>query len=150
VKKLVRANISVAMLAVVLAFGGGVAAAKGGGGSGGGGGTTPPAPAPAPSSGTWPTGFPLPTNPGTIISQSSTSAVVRSTDSTAVVNSKLDALYVTQKGCTQKLAVNRPKDYLCVNPATQKTDEVYFTFAALDPTATNPSRSQTNAFYIKG
>ena len=145
-KKLVRVNLSVALLAVVLAFGGGVASAKGGGG---GGGTTPPA-SPPPSSGVWPTGFPLPINPGTIISQSSTTAVLRSTDSVGVVVGKLDALYVTQKGCTQRLAVNRPKDYLCVNSATGKTDEVYFTFAALDVTATNPSRSQTNAFYIKG
>jgi hypothetical protein len=46
--------------------------------------------------------------------------------------------------------VNRPRDYLCRNAATGKTDEVYFTFAALDPTATDPARSQTNAFYVKG
>jgi hypothetical protein len=76
--------------------------------------------------------------------------VVRSTDSVGVVTSKLDTLYVTQKGCTQRLAVNRPKDYLCVNPATNKTDEVYFFFAALDPTATDPSRSQTTANYLAG
>jgi hypothetical protein len=25
-----------------------------------------------------------------------------------------------------------------------------FTFAALDPTATDPTRSQTNAYYVKG
>ena len=75
---------------------------------------------------------------------------MRSTDTVQLVNSKLDALYVTQKGCTEKLAVNRPKDYLCRNAATGKTDEIYFTFAALDPTATDPSRSQTNAFYLKG
>jgi hypothetical protein len=144
VKKLVRINLSASMLVVVLALGGGVAAAKGGGG-----GSAPPA-SPSPSSGTWPAAFPLPTNPGTIISQSSTRAVVRSIDSTSVVTSKLDALYVTQKGCTPKLAVNKPKDYLCVNRATGKTDEIYFTFAALDPTATDPSRSQSNAFYLKG
>ncbi|HEY0520883.1 MAG TPA: hypothetical protein VGC84_15415 [Ilumatobacteraceae bacterium] len=139
-------NLSAATLAVVLALGGGVAIAKGGGGGGGGGGTG----SPPPSSGTWPAAYPLPTSPGTIISQSSTTAVVRSTDSTGVVNSKLDTLYVTQKGCTEKLAVNRPKDYLCFNSATGKTDEIYFTFAALDPTATDPSRSQTNAFLLKG
>ena len=139
-KKLVRVNLSAALLAAVLALGGGVATAKGGGG-----GTTPPA-----SSGTWPAAFPLPTNPGTILSQSSTKAVVRSTDTVAAVRTKLDALYVTQKGCTQKLAVNRPKDYLCVNPVTKKTDEVYFFFAALDPTPTDPSRSQTSANYVKG
>jgi hypothetical protein len=144
VKKLVRINLSAALLAAVLAVGGGVATAKGGGG-----GTTPPA-SPSPSSGTWPAAFPLPTNPGTILSQSSTKAVVRSTDTVEAVNNKLDALYVTQKGCTQKLAVNRPKDYLCVNPATKKTDEVYFFFAALDPTPTDPSRSQTSANYLKG
>jgi hypothetical protein len=102
------------------------------------------------STGTWPAGFPLPTNPGTLVSQSPTRAVVRSTDSVAVVKSKLDDLYVTQKGCTLRLAVNKPKDYLCYNPATRKTDEVFFTFAALDPTATGPSISQTNAFYIEG
>jgi hypothetical protein len=140
VKKLVGINLSAAMLAVVLALSGGAAMAKGGGG---GGGSSPP-------SGTWPAAFPLPTNPGTVLSQTSTKAVVRSTDSVSVVTSKLDALYVTQKGCTLKLAVNRPKDYFCANPATNKTDEVYFTFAALDPTPTDPSRSQTNAFYVNG
>ena len=137
-KKLVRITLSAALLAAVLALGGGVATAKGGSG-----GSTP-------SSGTWPAAFPLPTSPGTILSQGSTKAVVRSTDPVAVVLSKLDALYVTQKGCTQKLAVNRPKDYLCVNSATGKTDEVYFFFAALDPTPTDPSRSQTTANYVKG
>ena len=147
-KKLVRINLTAAMLAVVLALSGGVATAKGGGG-GGGGGTTPPA-SPPPSSGTWPAAFPLPTNPGTILSQGSTKAVVRSTDTVQAVNNKLDALYVTQRGCMQKLAVNRPKDYLCVNPATGRTDEVYFFFAALDPTPTDPSRSQTSANYVKG
>jgi hypothetical protein len=102
------------------------------------------------SSGTWPTNLPLPTDPGTVISQSSTNAVVRSTDTPAIVRSKLDELYVAQKGCTRKLAVNRPRDYVCYDPDTDKTQEVYFTFAALDPTAGDPSRSQTNAFYVKG
>ena len=102
------------------------------------------------SSGTWPADLPLPTNPGTVTAQSPTDAVVRSTDTVAVVRAKLDELYVTQKGCTLKLAVNRPKDYLCFNPATKKTDEVVFTFAALDPTATDPAVSQTNAFYLQG
>ena len=102
------------------------------------------------SSGTWPGFLPLPTNPGTVISQSSTTAVVRSTDPVAVVMSKLDELYLTQKECTRRLGVNRPRDYLCYNPATRKTDEVLFTFAALDPSATDASRSQTNAFYTKG
>ena len=46
--------------------------------------------------------------------------------------------------------MNRPRDYLCYNPATSKSDEVLFTFAALDVTVTDPSVSQTNAFYIKG
>jgi hypothetical protein len=141
--KTVGINLSVAAIAVVLSLSGGVATAQGGS-------TKSPLPlSPAPS-GAWPTAFPLPTSPGTLVSQSSTRAVVRSTDSVGVVNSKLDALYVTQKGCTQRLAVNRPKDYLCVNPATNKTDEVYFFFAALDPTATDPSRSQTTANYIAG
>ena len=102
------------------------------------------------SSGTWPAFLPLPTDPGTLVSQSSTTAVVRSTDAVAVVMNKLDELYVTQKGCTRRLGVNRPRDYLCFNPATSKTDEVLFTFAALDPTASDPSRSQTNAFYSPG
>lgn len=102
------------------------------------------------SSGTWPAAFPLPTNPGTLLSQSSTTAVVRSTDQVGVVQAKLDDLYITEKGCTQRLGVNRPRDYLCYNPATNKSDEVLFTFAALDATVTDPSVSQTNAFYIKG
>jgi hypothetical protein len=131
--KVVRINLPAAILAAVLALGGGVASASGG-----------------VSSGAWPAAFPLPTTPGTVISQTSAKAVVRSTDSVSVVTSKLDQLYVTQKGCTLKLAVNRPKDYFCANPATNKTDEVYFTFAALDPTAADPSRSQSNAFYVKG
>lgn len=102
------------------------------------------------SSSTWPTNLPLPTDPGTVISQSSTNAVVRSTDTAAMVRSKLDELYVAEKGCTRKLAVNRPRDYVCYDPATDKTLEVYFTFASLDPTADDPSRTQTNAFYVKG
>jgi hypothetical protein len=100
------------------------------------------------TSGAWPTGYPLPTSPGTVISQTSAKAVVRSTDTVTVVKNKLDALYVTQKGCTLRLVVNKPKDYLCRNPATGKTDEIYFTFAALDPTATDASHSQTNAFRV--
>lgn len=131
-KKPVAIAVSTATLAVVVLNGGAVMA-KGGG-----------------STGTWPTDLPLPTNPGTLVSQSSTTAVVRSTDPVAVVKSKLDDLYVTQKGCTLRLAVNKPKDYLCYNPATRKTDEVFFTFAALDPTATDASISQSNAFYIEG
>ena len=102
------------------------------------------------SSGTWPAAFPLPTNPGTLLSQSSTTAVVRSTDQVGVVQAKLDDLYITKKGCTHRLGVNRPRDYLCYNPATSKSDEVLFTFAALDATVTDPSVSQTNAFYIQG
>jgi hypothetical protein len=102
------------------------------------------------SSGTWPTDLPLPIDPGTVISQSSTTAVVRSTDTPAVVRTKLDELYVARKGCTRKLAVNRPRDYLCYDPDTDKTLEVYFTFAALDPTESDASLSQTNAFYVKG
>jgi hypothetical protein len=67
-----------------------------------------------------------------------------------VVQAKLDDLYITKLGCTRRLAVNSPRDYLCNNAATRKSDEVLFTFAALDATATDPCRSQTNAFYIKG
>lgn len=46
--------------------------------------------------------------------------------------------------------MNKPRDYLCFNSSTRKTDEILFTFAALDPKPTDPSRSQTNAFYTKG
>jgi len=101
-------------------------------------------------SGAWPAAYPLPTSPGTVTSQTSTTAVVRSTDSVALVKSKLDTLYVTQRGCTLRAAVNKPKDYFCGNAATGKTDEIYFTFAALDPTASDASRSQSNAFYARG
>ena len=102
------------------------------------------------SAGTWPAALPLPTNPGTLLSQSSTTAVVRSTDPVAVVQAKLDDVYIAKMGCTQRLGVNRPRDYLCYNPATRKSDEIFFTFAALDATVTDPSHSQTNASYIKG
>ena len=129
--KLVAIALTTATMAVVLNGGAGVASSGG-------------------SSGAWPTTLPLPTSPGTVVSQSSTTAVVRSTDAVSVVKSKLDYLYVTQKGCTRRLAVNRPRDYLCANPATGKTDEVWFTFASLDPTASDPTRSQTNAFAVKG
>jgi hypothetical protein len=105
---------------------------------------------PAVATGNWPTASPLPTQPGRVVSQSSTTAVVRSTDTVQVVQSKLDNLYVTQNGCTRRLAVNKPRDYLCPNRATGKTDEIVFTFAALEPTASDPSRSQTNAYYFKG
>ena len=127
------AAIGMSTIAAVV-LGAGLASASGGGGT---------------ASGTWPTSMPLPTSPGRIVSQSSTTATVRSTDSVATVQSKLDSMYAA-KGCTRKLAVNRPRDYLCRNASTGKTDEVYFTFAALDPTASDPSRSQTNAFYVKG
>lgn len=102
------------------------------------------------SSGTWPAAFPLPTNPGTVVSQSSTMAVVRSTDTVAVVTAKLDGLYLTKMGCIRRLGVNRPRDYLCYNPATRKSDEVLFSFASLDPRVTDPSRSHTTASFFKG
>jgi hypothetical protein len=124
--------VSTATLAVVV-LSGGAASASGGG-----------------SSGTWPAAFPLPTTPGTLLSQSSITAVVRSTDSVEVVDRKLDDMYVTKKGCTLRLAVNKPKDYICPDPASKKSREIYFTFAALDPKATDPSVSQTNAFLVKG
>jgi hypothetical protein len=130
--KFAAVAMSAATLAV-LVLSAGAASASGGG-----------------SSGVWPAAFPLPANPGTLLSQSSTTAVVRSTDQVGVVQAKLDHLYLTEKGCTQRLGVNRPRDYLCYNPATSKSDEVLFTFAALDKTVTDPSISQTNAFYIKG
>jgi hypothetical protein len=131
-KQFTGISVLAAALVVVVGLGGQVAVAEGG------------------SSGTWPAAFPLPTAPGTVVSQTSTTAVVRSTDQVAVVLSKLDNLYLTEKGCTLRLAVNKPKDYLCYDPATRKTDEIYFTFAALDPRPTDPSRSQSNGFYIEG
>lgn len=102
------------------------------------------------TAGAWPAAFPLPTDPGTVISQTATTAVVRSTDTVQVVQRKLDNLYLRQKGCTLRLGMNRPRDYLCHNLSTGNTDEVKFTFAALDPTASDPSRSQANAAYIAG
>jgi hypothetical protein len=100
------------------------------------------------SSGTWPSRYPLPT--GTVVSQSSTTAVVRSTDTVQTVQRRLDRRYVGQMGCKKRLAVNKPRDYLCHHSATGKTDEIVFTFAALDPTASDPARSQSNAYYYKG
>lgn len=98
------------------------------------------------SSGAWPSRFPLPTNPGTVVSQTSTTAVVRSTATVQVVQRRLDNFYVTQMGCTKRLAVNKPRDYLCHNGATGGTEEIVFTFAALDPTTGAPARSQSNAY----
>jgi hypothetical protein len=49
-------------------------------------------------------------------------------------------MYVGRLGCTRKVAVNKPRDYIC------KGKEIWFTFAALDPKASDPSRSQTNAY----
>jgi hypothetical protein len=62
----------------------------------------------------------------------------------------LDGVYATQLGCTRQLAVNKSKDYLCYNHATGKVDEIVFTFAGLDPTASDPTRSQTNAYSFQG
>jgi hypothetical protein len=131
--RLVKISMLAPTVVAVIGLSGGVAIAQG-----------------ATTSGTWPTAYPLPTSPGRLISQSSTKAAVRSTDTTSVVMSKLDYLYVTQKHCTQRFVVNKPKDYLCSNATTRKTDEVYFVLAALDPTASDPSRSQTTAFLVTG
>src|SRR5262245_60906367 len=100
------------------------------------------------SSGTWTSRYPLPR--GTVVSQSSTTAVVRSTATVQTVQLRLDRRYVGRMGCKKRLAVNKPRDYLCHNGATGKTDEIVFTFAALDPTASDPSRSQSNAYFFKG
>jgi hypothetical protein len=129
--KLAAIALATATFAVI-SLNAGVASASGGGSS----------------SGTWPAAYPLPTSPGTVVSQTSATAAVRSTDTVTVVKSKLDALYVTQQGCTLRLVVNKPKDYLCYNLATGKSSEIYFTFAALDPKPTDPSHSQTNAFLV--
>jgi len=105
---------------------------------------------PGTESGTWPAAYPLPLDPGTLLAQGSTTAVVRSTDTPFVVKEKLDALYVDGLGCTRVIAVNKPRDYLCGNAATGNIDEVYFTFAALEPSTSDGSASQTNAFYVAG
>jgi len=142
-KKLAAVAVTTATLALVVLTAGGAEARGGGGGGTSGGGTSTGG---STSSGTWPAAFPLPTNPGVVVSQSATTAVVRSTETTAQIEAKLDNLYVNGLGCTLKLVVNKPKDYFCTNPSTGKTQEVYFTYAALDPKPTDPSRSQTNAF----
>jgi hypothetical protein len=101
-------------------------------------------------SGTWPAEYPLPLDPGSLVAQSSETAVVRSTDVVLDVKAKLDALYVDQLGCTRVAAVNKPRDYFCPNASTGTTDEIWFTFAALDPTSSDQTRSQTNAFLVRG
>ncbi|NUR06971.1 MAG: hypothetical protein HOQ45_08180 [Nocardioidaceae bacterium] len=135
-KKLAVLALSTAALALTL--NGGASLASSGSGSSGGGGSTSTA------SGTWnQTTYPLPLSPGHIISQSSSRASVRSTDTVATVMRKLDYMYVTQRHCTLHVLVNKPADYVC------GTHEVYFTFAALDPKPTDASRSQTNAFKVR-
>jgi len=130
------AAVAVTAAALTVVLNGGVSLASGGSSSGG--------------SGSWPAAYPLPTSPGVVTAQSGSAAVVRSTDTVATVQGKLDALYVTQKGCKSRVLVNKPVDYLCYNSMTRKTDEVWFTFAALDPKPADPSRSQTNGYYVKG
>ena len=125
-------TLSLATLTAVLLSSGAAVAGPGGGG------------------GAWPSAYPLPTQPGRVLSQTSGTAVVRSTDTVLTVKTKLDAAYVGGLGCTRTVAVNKPRAYLCENASTGKTEEVYFTFAALDPKVGDPSRSQTNAFYVRG
>ena len=55
-----------------------------------------------------------------------------------------------RNGCTLRVAVNKPRDYFCHNRTTGETDEIVFTFAAVEPTGRDPSRSQTNAYYFQG
>src|SRR5262245_29875428 len=98
-------------------------------------------------SGRWPARFPLVTHPRRVVSQSSSTAVVRSRATVWTVVQKLDHMYVAQMGCKRRAAVNKPRDYLCHNRATGKTDEIVFTFAALDPTPKHPARSQSNAYF---
>jgi hypothetical protein len=129
--KLAAIAVSTATFALV-SLNAGVASASGGGSA----------------SGAWPAAYPLPTSPGTVVSQSAAKAVVRSTDTVAAVKTKLDDLYVTELRCSLRLVVDKPNDYLCRNAVTGNTTEIYFTFAALDPTATSPSHSQTNAFIV--
>ena len=102
------------------------------------------------SAGRWPARFPLVTNPGRVISQSSSTAVVRSRATVWTVQRRLDHMYVGQMGCKRRVAVNKPRDYFCHNRATGKTDEIVFTFAALDPTPRHPARSQSNAYVFNG
>jgi len=94
------------------------------------------------SSGTWPARYPLMTNPGRIVSQTSSTAVVRSTATVYTVQRRLDRMYVGRLGCRKHLAVNKPRDYFCGK------QEIVFTFAALDPTARHPARSQSNAYVV--
>src|SRR4051794_25524532 len=82
-KKLAAVALSATTASVVILSGG---AAQGSGSSGG-----------------WPSAYPLPTNPGRVLSQTSSTAVVRSTDTVLVVKRKLDQLYVGQKGCTVRV-----------------------------------------------
>jgi hypothetical protein len=92
------------------------------------------------SSGTWPARYPLMTHPGRVVSQSSTTAVVRSTATVYTVQRRLDRMYVGRMGCRKHLAVNKPRDYFCGG------QEIVFTFAALDPRPGHPARSQSNAY----
>lgn len=147
-KMLARISITTAAaLTAVAALGCSPAAASGGSGGGNGSGGSSGG---GTASGTWPTAYPLPLDPGTVIAQSATTASVRSTDTVVTVRAKLDQLYLNGLGCAERLAVNKPKDYFCLNPDTGKVDEVWFTFAALDPTPDDPSRSQSNAFLVSG
>ena len=97
-------------------------------------------------SGSWPTAYPLPQ--GTVVTESSDAAVVRSTAVVIDVKAELDALYVGQLGCVRNIAVNKPRDYFCTDASTGKTDEVWFTFAALE--FTPGASSQTNAYLVQG
>lgn len=160
-QKLVRLGVTAAAVAAVLALTGGTAMADsgpgggsgsgsggtgqsgggsggpGGGGGGGGG-----------AQGVWPASYPLP-NPGTITTQSSTSAVVQSPDSVQSVLLQLDDVYVNQLGCTEQQSSTAALDFLCVNPSTGRTDEVTFNFNDFIDQP-SPVKSVTNASLIPG
>lgn len=58
--------------------------------------------------------------------QTSTTEVVRSTDEAWVVRYELDDLYVAQRGCVRRVAVNTPRRYLGQNARTGDIDPIVF------------------------
>ncbi len=126
------ASLIVAALTLVIAlFDGGISAA-----------------APAAASGgtsVWPVATaPLPD--GTVISSSSTQAVVRTTDTVQVGMQKLDAKYVAL-GWTVGAASGKPRTY--TKTTSGKTVQIVVFFAALDPVAPANYRAQFTLNWTK-